>query len=72
MSDRRGLEQVGGDLVQERLEGVVVVLVDQHDVDIRVLQRQRCAQTCKASPEDQDPRSLLLAITRHLPPPAST
>ena len=29
MSDGRGLEQVGRDLVQERLEGVVVVLVDE-------------------------------------------
>ena len=38
VADRGGLEQVGRDLVQERLEGVVVVLVDEDDVDVGVLQ----------------------------------
>ena len=35
--DRGRLEQAGRDLVEERLEGVVVVPVDEHDVDVGVL-----------------------------------
>ena len=37
MADGRRLEQVGRDLVEQRLERVVVVPVDQHDVDGRCL-----------------------------------
>ena len=71
MSDRGGFEQVGGDLVEERLEGVVVVLVDQHDVDVGVLQLLCGAESRKSSPEDQDARPLSRGITRHchLQPP---
>ena len=65
MSDRCGFEQGGRDLVEERLEGVVVVLVDEHDVDVGVLQLPCGAESRKASPEDQDARPLGLGITRH-------
>src|SRR4029434_5425175 len=34
MADRRLLEQPGRDLVEQRLESVVVVLVDEDDVDV--------------------------------------
>ena len=46
------LEQVGRDLVQERLEGVVVVLVDEHDVDVGVLQLPRSADPGEPAAED--------------------
>ena len=71
MSDRGGFEQGGGDLVEERLEGVVVVLVDQHDVDVGVLQFLCGAESRESSPEDQDARPLSRGITRHchLQPP---
>jgi hypothetical protein len=52
---RRGLEQVGGDLVQHRLERVVVVPVDQHDVDIGVLQLAGRAHAPEAAAQDQHP-----------------
>ena len=48
MADRRRLEQVGRDLVEQRLEGVVVVLVDEDDVDVGVLRacaRRRCRRS---------------------------
>jgi len=71
MSDCRGFEQVGGDLVEERLEGVVVVLVDENDVDVGILQFPCGTEPCKASPEDQDARPLSLGINLHchLQPP---
>ena len=46
--DRGRLEQVGGDLVQERLERVVVVPVDDRDVDVdarRACGRRRCPRS---------------------------
>ena len=71
MSYRGGFEQVGGDLVEERLESVVVVLVDQHDVDVDVLQRFGRAYPGKAPAEDQDARACALGFIRHVAPPAS-
>ena len=71
MSDRCGVQQVGGDLVEERLERVVVVLVDQHDVDVGILQRFGDAYPGKASTEDQDARAWALGFIRHVAPPAS-
>ena len=55
--DRRPLQQAGGDLVEERLEGVVVVLVHDHDVHVRLLQRARRADAREAAAEDQDARA---------------
>ena len=56
MADGSRLEQAGRDLVQERLERVVVVLVDEHDVGVGVLQLPRGADSGEASAEDQDAR----------------
>ena len=55
MADGRLLEQVGRDLVEQRLEGVVVVPVDEHDVDIGVLELARRADAGEAAAEDQRP-----------------
>jgi hypothetical protein len=46
----------GRDLVQQRLEQVVVVLVDQRDVDRRAVQRPRSAQSPEAAADDDDAR----------------
>ena len=50
MSHRRRVEQAGGELVEHRLEAVVVVRVDQHDVDVRVLELAGGSETGKAPP----------------------
>jgi hypothetical protein len=52
--DGGGLDQPGGELVEHRLEGVVVVPVDQHDVGVGVLQRLRGTDAAEAAAEDQD------------------
>jgi hypothetical protein len=48
------LEQVGRHLVQQRLERVVIVLVDEDDVRIDVSQCSRRADPCEPSAEDQN------------------
>ena len=56
MADGGLLEQPCRDLVQERLEGVVVVLVDEHDVDVALVQLLRGADPGEAAAEDEDAR----------------
>ena len=51
-----GLQQVGRELVEERLERVVVVLVDEDDVGVGVLQRPGRADAAEAAAEDDDTR----------------
>ena len=51
-----GLEQVGGDLVQERLERVVVVLVDHRDGDVGVLELPGGTDATEAPTEDDHVR----------------
>jgi hypothetical protein len=53
MSNGSALEQVGSDLIEQRLEGVVVVLVDQHDLGIGLLERPRSSDSRKTSPENE-------------------
>ena len=65
MADRRLLEQPRRDLVEERLEGVVVVLVHEHDVDVALLQLLRGADPGKAAAEDEDARSLAVLSGGH-------
>ena len=65
MADRRLLEQPRRDLVEERLEGVVVVLVHEHDVDVALLQLLRGADPGKAAAEDEDTRSLAVLSSGH-------
>jgi hypothetical protein len=57
MAARRRLQQVGGHLVEQRLERVVVVLVDECDVDIGVLQLPRRADAAEATPEHDHVRA---------------
>ena len=64
MADCGGLEQRGRHLIQERLEGVVVVLVDDDHVDVCVFQLLRRADACEPSTEDQDTRPLRV-VTAH-------
>ena len=54
VSDCGLLEQPGRDLVEKRLEGVVVVLVDEHDVDVALRQLLGGADTGKAAAQDED------------------
>ena len=61
--DGRRLEQPGRQLVQQRLEGVVVVPVDEHDVDVGVLQLPCGADPREAAAENEDPRSLAPAAS---------
>jgi hypothetical protein len=52
--DGRRLEEASRELVQQRLEGVVVVFVDDDDVDVRLLQRLRGADAREAASENED------------------
>ena len=58
MADRRRLEEAARQLVEERLEGVVVVAVDDHDLGVRLLELLCRADAGEASAEDQDARSV--------------
>ena len=58
MADRGRLEEVGRDLVQERLERVVVVLVDDEDVGGCILQLLGRSDACEPAAQDQDLRSI--------------
>ena len=62
MADRRLLEQARGHLVEQRLEGVVVVLVDQHDVGVALLQLLRGADPGEAAAEDEDARTPTVSV----------
>src|SRR5271166_1677679 len=66
MPDRRGLEQIGRHLIQQRLEGVVVVLIDQHDINLSVLQCLRCPQSGEPSTEDHNARAGGWVLCHHL------
>ena len=67
MADGSRLEEAGRELVQQRLERVVVVLVDEHDVGVGVLQLHRGADPGEASAEDEDAgaRSAVFALGGH-------
>ena len=54
VTDGARLEEARRELVQERLEGVVVVPIDQDDVGIGLLQAQRRAEPAEPSAEDDD------------------
>src|SRR5262245_32174888 len=66
MPDRGLLQEARRDLVQERLEGVVVVLVDEHDVDVGLLQLLGRADPAKAASEDEDARPRLVRSLAHV------
>ena len=54
----RRLEEARRELVEERLERVVVVLVDEHDVDVGVLELSRGADPSEAAAEYEDALTL--------------
>ena len=55
MGDRGRLDQARSELVEHGLETVVVVRVDQHNVDVRVLELPRGAQTGEPAAKDDNP-----------------
>jgi hypothetical protein len=57
MADRRLLEQPRCDLVEQRLEGVIVVLVDEDDVDVALPQLLGSPDPTEATSEDEDARA---------------
>ena len=65
MSNGGRLEETRRQLVEQRLEGVVVVLVDDDDVDVGLLQLVGGADPGEASAENEDPRSLTAGRVRH-------
>ena len=54
MPDDLGREQIRGELVEEGLERVIVVLVHEHDVGVGVLQRAGGPDSREATAEDDD------------------
>jgi hypothetical protein len=62
MPDRRLLQEAGRDLVEERLERVVVVLVDEDDVDVALLQLLRRAGAAESASEDEDAGTLAVLV----------
>ena len=60
----RRFDQTGRKLVEQRLEGVVVVAVDQHDLGVSVLERVRGADAGEAAAENEHPRAPGLAVGR--------
>ena len=62
VAHRRLLEEARGHLVQQRLEGVVVVLVDDHDVGVALLQLLRSADPGEAAAEDEDARAPTVSV----------
>ena len=72
VADRRRLEEAGRELVEQRLEGVVVVPVDEDDIRVGVLELLGRADTGEAAAENHDAS---FSIPWHprvaLPPPAA-
>ncbi len=65
VTDGRRLEQAGRELVQQRLEGVVVVPVDEHDLGVGLPQLLGGADPGEPPAEDEDARALA-----HVVPPS--
>ena len=61
------VEQAGRELVEERLERVVVVPVDEHDVGGGVLQLLRSADPGESAAEDDDARACVGCHSQSLP-----
>ena len=64
-SHGRRLEQPRRQLVEQRLEGVVVVPIDENDVDVGLLQLVGGTDPGEAAAENEDPRSLTAHPVRH-------
>ena len=61
VAHRARLQEPGRELVEERLEGVVVVGVDQHDVRVGVLELLHRAEPAEAAAEHEDARAVARA-----------
>lgn len=59
MPHRARREQVGGDLVQEGLERVIVMPVDDHHVDLVLAQLACCADPGEPAAKHQNPRAAI-------------
>ena len=68
MPDGARLEQTGRELIQQRLEGVVVVPVDEHDLRIGFLELVRGADPGEASAEDDHAGSSILCVHSSMAP----
>src|SRR5262249_6611319 len=60
--DRTGWEDAGRDLVEQRLEEVVVRAVDECDLDRGALEDLRCDQAAEPCTDDHDPVLCHLAL----------
>ena len=69
VTDGARLEEARRELVQERLEGVVVVLIDEDDVGVGLAQLERRAQPAEPAAEDEHARTV--AARAHRAPPVS-
>jgi len=54
MADRGRLEEARGNLIEERLEGVIVVPVDEDDLGVGVLELVCGADSGEAAAEDEN------------------
>src|SRR2546421_393684 len=68
LGDLLGLEAGRGDLVEERLEEMVIVPVEQHDVDRRSAERAGGPQAAEARAEDDDGGSHRVRRATRAPP----
>ena len=67
MRNRSRVEQSRRELVEHRLEAVVVVRVDDDDVDVGLLELSRSADAGEAAAENDDARTLAAVALFHRP-----
>jgi len=68
-ADTSGAASAAVDLVQQRLEQVMVGPIDDRHLHAGNVQRTRHRQPAESSAEDQDARFFFLQHHRHRPPP---
>jgi cytochrome P450 len=62
VADRRLFQQAGRNLVEQRLKGVVVVLVHDHDLDVALLQLVGSTDSGEAAAKDEDARAPAVSV----------
>ena len=68
MGDFFSGNQVGGNLIEHRLKGVIVVLVDQHHIRVGVLELFGGAESGKAAAEDHNFATVTHCLAPHYQP----
>ena len=68
MRNGRRLDEPGRELVEHRLEAVVVVRVDEHDVDVGMFELAGSTETGEPAAEYQDARSITTVLRRPCSP----